>query len=430
MKRLSRYLHGTRIAANGRARTGKPGALNVEVDLPSGADLGLVAGSRALYVAVAAPDLDAAFSHDGQIVDRLCSRGAYPKLVLDLRLVESAGARGLGCLARIRRIVEDRRMALLVRSSRSLGLTLAAAAWPTAELDVGRGSPTSAPSVAEPSVDSPPSLDMPDLRGAQAALIEAEKMESLSRLAAGVAHEIKNPLSQIVLAVDYLVGALQPQGGTLAEVVQMIRDAAARIDRIVIGMLDFSTPVELGMGPCDLNEILDNVLRLSEGIFQKQGIVLERRLGESLPQVLADSGRLEHVFLNLVKNAIQAMPHGGTLSVSTLSKHFAASERDVGQKHGWFRAGDVAVVAQVADTGHGIPEDKLDRIFEPFFTTKETGQGTGLGLSVTKKIIELHRGRLMIRNRPEGGVMASVMLNTAADPSRISTAHEPANPAA
>src|SRR5207248_1054844 len=120
---------------------------------------------------------------------------------------------------------------------------------------------------------------------------------------------------------------------------------------------------------------------------------------EPLPLVAVDPNKVEQVFLNLFINAMQAMPDGGVLTLRTRTERLAALGHNVGDHRAErFRAGDVVVVSEVDDTGHGIPEDKLPKIFDPFFTTKPTGKGTGLGLSVARTIVELHGGMLQLSN--------------------------------
>jgi signal transduction histidine kinase len=136
-------------------------------------------------------------------------------------------------------------------------------------------------------------------------------------------------------------------------------------------------------------------------------------LGENLPLLKLDRHKIEQVFVNLFMNAIQAMPEGGMLTVKTATKQLTelGSDVDRGKTDG-FRIGETLVVVEVEDTGTGIPDKELARVFDPFFTTKRTSQGTGLGLSVTRKIIELHRGMIDISNRQEGGVRVALMFKT------------------
>ena len=122
---------------------------------------------------------------------------------------------------------------------------------------------------------------------------------------------------------------------------------------------------------------------------------------------------MEQVFINVFMNAMYAMPAGGTLTVKTRTRRMLIEERPSGAGNtGHWRPGDLVVLAEVEDSGSGIPEDKLSKIFDPFFTTKPAGEGTGLGLSVVKNIIDLHRGTINICNRPAGGVRVTIVLTT------------------
>ena len=140
----------------------------------------------------------------------------------------------------------------------------------------------------------------------------------------------------------------------------------------------------------------------------KNNVVLERDFAEGLPKVSVDKTQIQQVFVNLFVNAIHAMPGGGTLTVRTFAKEMTETTHHEGSRradHFW--VGDRAVVAVVEDTGGGVAQEHLAKIFDPFFTTKPTGLGTGLGLPVSKKIIELHGGTIDIRNKPEGSECGS-----------------------
>jgi signal transduction histidine kinase len=237
-----------------------------------------------------------------------------------------------------------------------------------------------------------------ELKRVQMKLIQTAKLESIGRLAAGVAHEVKNPLAIIQLGVDYLTGALQGAASPdCLETVQEMGDATRRADTVIKGLLDFSRSEQLGLAPLDLNSIIEESLLLVKHELTKHSVSLEKNLAPEPPKVDLDRNKLKQVFINVFMNAIQAMGDKGVLSVKTFIQPAAET---TGQ----------SMVVQIEDTGPGIPEDKLDKLFEPFFTTKPVGSGTGLGLSVSRKIIELHRGTIKIANRTgTHGVAVTIM---------------------
>jgi PAS domain S-box-containing protein len=247
------------------------------------------------------------------------------------------------------------------------------------------------------------------LRSIQLQLIEAEKMKSIGRLAAGVAHEVKNPLAIITMGVDYLEG--QGTGdATTQEILREMRAAVKRADNVIRGLLDFSVPRTLEVNEEVLTEIIERAMLLVRGEMsgKKYRIVTDYQAG--LPKLKLDRIKIEQVFVNLVTNAIHAMPDGGTLAVRVHSKQLTGVGQNIaGTASEAFHAGDRVVVAEIDDTGIGIPEGKIGKIFDPFYTTKPTGKGTGLGLTVTRSIIDLHGGTIEIANRPEGGARATVM---------------------
>jgi len=252
-----------------------------------------------------------------------------------------------------------------------------------------------------------------ELKSAQLQLIQAEKMESIGTLAAGVAHEVKNPLAILQMGVNYLAKKL-PGGGdeNLGMVLQEMREAISRADSITRGLLDFAASKELAVKSEDLNELIQATLKLVRHAMGQKGIALVRELRDHLPKVAMDRTQIQQVFVNLFMNAIHAMGQGGVLTVRTYAKQMTETTHFEGsRKADHFWVGDTAVVAEVEDTGSGIPQENLAKIFDPFFTTKPTGEGTGLGLPVSKKIIELHRGTIEIKNKPQGGgVRVTILL--------------------
>jgi PAS domain S-box-containing protein len=245
------------------------------------------------------------------------------------------------------------------------------------------------------------------LRDVQLQLVEAEKMKSIGRLAAGVAHEVKNPLAIIKMGTEYLRSQSLGADETNRSILNDIGDAVDRADAVIRGLLDFSAPKKIDVRPEDLNTIIERALALVRGDLTKIEVV--RELGK-IPVLALDAGKMGQVFINLITNAIHAMPGGGTLTVRTYGKQLTgvgANISDVLSES--FRVGQTLVVAEIDDSGEGIPEEKLMKVFEPFFTTKPTGKGTGLGLSVVKTIIDLHAGTVDIRNLHGGGVRVTLM---------------------
>jgi signal transduction histidine kinase len=250
-----------------------------------------------------------------------------------------------------------------------------------------------------------------DLKAAQQQLIQAEKMESMGTLAAGVAHEVKNPLAILMMGVSFLNKKLVGQDENVDLVLKEMRDAIGRADTITRGLLDFSASRQLAIKPEDMNGVVDETLRLVRHQLNENKITLVKQWGGALPRVRMDKNRIQQVFVNLFVNAIHAMPNGGTLTVRTFHKHLTETTHFEGsRKADHFWVGDSAVVTEVDDTGCGISEEHLAKIGDPFFTTKPTGIGTGLGLAVSRKIIELHGGTIDIKNRREGGVRVTIML--------------------
>jgi len=251
-----------------------------------------------------------------------------------------------------------------------------------------------------------------DLKSAQFQLIQAEKMQSIGRLAAGVAHEVKNPLGILRMGADYLAKNLNSPDENVSLILADMTDAIQRADSIILGLLDFAVPHALDSHAEDLSAILEQSIGLVRHSLSEVGIKLVKDLPAGLPLIWLDRNKIKQVFVNILTNAIHATPPGGTITVQTSSRQLQPEEvgHDAGSRLAdRFRAGETVVVAEVLDTGGGIPEEKLAQIFDPFFTTKPTGKGTGLGLTVTKKIVELHGGSLEIRNRKEGGVAVAIM---------------------
>lgn len=255
-----------------------------------------------------------------------------------------------------------------------------------------------------------------ELKSVQLQLIQAGKMESIGTLAAGVAHEVKNPLAVLLMGVAFLHKNVQRPDENMVTVLKEMEDAIGRADAITRNLLDFAGAQQLAVTAEDLNGLLTQTLRMVRHELASHRITVVKDCAAGLPRVGVDKNQIQQVFVNVFMNAIHAMPEGGTLTVRTSLQQVAETTFREGARdtaHLWI--GDRVVVAEILDTGVGIPEENLSRIFDPFFTTKPTGVGTGLGLPVTKKIIELHGGRIDIKNIPGGGVSVAITLKAKTD---------------
>jgi len=249
-----------------------------------------------------------------------------------------------------------------------------------------------------------------ELRETQNELIQAEKLKVIGGLASGVAHEVKNPLAMILLGVDYLKKKIQPGDEKLSTTLKHMEDAIHRADGIVTGLLNFASLSKLDIARENLNSAVENSLRLVKIQLDQHRIQIISDLGEDIPDVKIDKNRIEQVFVNLFRNAINAMREEGGLTVRTYAKELTEPGNDVGRRRGdLFELGETVVIAEIEDNGPGIPKDILDKIFDPFFTTRRSNGGTGLGLSIVRNIIKMHNGKIEIENRKEGGVKISVI---------------------
>ncbi|MBI4539463.1 MAG: hypothetical protein HY704_08145 [Gemmatimonadetes bacterium] len=250
-----------------------------------------------------------------------------------------------------------------------------------------------------------------ELKAAQLQLIQAEKLESVGRLAAGVAHEVKNPLMTLLTGVHYLREHAPTENPDVQGLLHDMWLAVKRADFVIRELLNFSTPRELYMKVDDLNGLVERTLALVKHELDRSQVTVVRELAHDIPPVTLDSYKIQQVLVNIFTNAAQAMPAGGTLTVRTYLDPASAPVQSANSgRPDRAGSGGPAVVVEVDDTGPGIPEDKLPKVFDPFFTTKPTGQGTGLGLAVARQIVEMHNGKLSIANRDPGGVRATIVM--------------------
>ncbi len=231
-----------------------------------------------------------------------------------------------------------------------------------------------------------------DLAKAQVQVMQSEKMASLGKLAAGVAHQLNNPLGTITLFTKLAMEEYALPTGARDDL-QRILGEAQRCRDTVRELLEFARQTRQFMQATDINRAVARTLFLLENGTLFQNIVIEKDLAPGLPPVHADVQQLNHMLMNIILNAAQAMAGRGTLTVRT------SLQTESGM-----------VVIQIADTGPGIPTQIIPQIFEPFFTTKEEGQGTGLGLSMAYAIVENHHGRIAVRNVEPHGAIFTVEL--------------------
>jgi PAS domain S-box-containing protein len=218
-------------------------------------------------------------------------------------------------------------------------------------------------------------------------LSRTEKLAALGQLAAGVAHEINNPLGGILVYSYLLLEDLEPSRPERAQVEKIVREAT-RCKEIIQGLLEFSRYMPSRMVPLNVNEVLTEVFSLLEDHLVFQDVQLRQELTADLPPILGDKSKLEQVFINLLMNSGESMQGQGRLTVATTTA-----------------PGGEKVLLRFTDTGPGIPPQYLSRLFDPFFTTKEIGKGVGLGLSISYGIIQKHLGRIYVeRTSPEGTV--------------------------
>ncbi len=268
-----------------------------------------------------------------------------------------------------------------------------------------------------------------ELKTAQMQLIQAEKLESIGRLAAGVAHEVKNPLALLLMGVEYLEANVPTQDEAVPMILTEMREAITRAEKIIVGMVDFSSNRDLDRQECDLNDLLSGAEMLVKHELTRHSISVRHQIEKPLPRVWADRTKIEQVLVNLLMNALQAIKRQGRITISTSTRLLGDEERrSFGTRTANpFRTGDRVISVEIHDTGPGIPPEILPKIFDPFFTTKPTGEGTGLGLSVVRKIVDLHEGHIEIMNAPEGGCLVTLVFKTA--DATMKTAVRPAEPA-
>ena len=216
-------------------------------------------------------------------------------------------------------------------------------------------------------------------------LLEAEKVSTIGQISSGLAHELKNPLTTLKM----LFQAFREQPDMTKEDAEVINNEIEKIDTIITRFLGFVKQKSFQVSEINVNTLMDRVLSLCSFDITNNDIVLQKDMTETLPHIKGDRALLEHVFLNLILNAVQAMPNGGEINISS-------------------KADDGFVEVVISDKGGGIPSNIRSKVFEPFFTTKENG--TGLGLSIVYNIVKSHGGRVFFDSNNGSGTKFTVRL--------------------
>ncbi|MBI4430401.1 MAG: CHASE domain-containing protein [Candidatus Omnitrophica bacterium] len=246
------------------------------------------------------------------------------------------------------------------------------------------------------------------LKRAQEDLVEAEKTSMVAKLAAGAAHEVKNPLSVIIQGIDFLSNQLDGKDAEVSQTLFDMQTAVKRADSIIRGLLDVAVFTEVNQKPENLNAIINGSLQLIKNILDRKHISVLKSLASNIPPIKLDRNKIVHVLLNIFTNATDAMEEGGTLTVRT-SVISLSGLKDNGDTF-VYEGINQGVCLEADDTGHGIPADVLDHVFEPFFTTKRGKGGTGLGLSLVRNIVQMHNGIISLENlKDRKGVRAKIV---------------------
>lgn len=244
--------------------------------------------------------------------------------------------------------------------------------------------------------------DLTELKNLREQLIHSEKLVVMGQLAAGVAHEINNPINGIINYIRLFLKRLE-ENRINPEVwkkdLKIMERETMRIGRLVRNLLNFAKKSELELTRIQMVRLIDETLPLLEDQFLLKNIVVNKKYDENIPEILGDFNQLQQVVINLILNAIQAVEKNGKIEISVSAEGIKGSE--------------CFVVLSISDNGVGIPEEDLDKVFDPFYTTKTKEKGgIGLGLTIVQQIVNAHHGRIVIKSKVGQGTTVAVRLPT------------------
>ena len=242
--------------------------------------------------------------------------------------------------------------------------------------------------------------DLTNIRELEEAVRQADRLSTLGALAAGLAHEIKNPLGGIKGAAQLLEMEL-PDNAELRDCTRVMLKEVQRVNRIVEELLELASPRKLELTKVNLHRILGDIILLQKRTVDERRVTFQQHFDPSIPPILADEALLTQLFLNLIKNAVEAVGEVGMIRVrSRVLADYSMNQKGEGRSR--------MVAIEVGDDGPGIAKEQLEHLFTPFFTTK--AKGTGLGLAICHKIVAEHRGMIRVDSEPTKGTTFTVML--------------------
>jgi signal transduction histidine kinase len=250
-----------------------------------------------------------------------------------------------------------------------------------------------------------------ELKAAQLELIQAEKMDSIGRVATGIAHEVKNPLTIIQMGVEYLADEVN-QNTSNKEILVDINNAINRADQIISSFLDYSAEKKLKLESGNINRVIEKSVKLLEHKLNENNVDCELKLSNRIDNILIDENKLQQVIVNLLLNSVDALKDQDSKNIIISTGIGVLEREDIKSLFpaNAFKKGEEVIMVSISDMGCGINASNVDKLFEPFFTTKPVGSGTGLGLPVSLKIIEMHQGAIGIKNRQKGGTIVTIVM--------------------